>query len=29
MEELYGIMERHCPEIMNAAELNAAELRDS
>jgi hypothetical protein len=29
MEELYGLMERHCPEIMNAAELNAAELRDS
>ena len=29
MEELYGIMERHCPEMMNAAELNAAELRDA
>ena len=22
VEELYGIMERHCPEIMNAAELS-------
>ncbi len=29
VEELYSIMERHCPEMMNAAELNAAELRDS
>jgi hypothetical protein len=29
IEELYSIMERHCPEIINAAELNTAELRDS